>query len=138
MVKLTLYLMVMRRFIPTTLRKRILIIAAVLLCLVASAFILGLTMQIRGGAYTVPAPKPFPTPLPKEAAMFEAEAAELEYVGRMVVYTAHLRLEVEDVDSAVDKVSRLAEKAGGFVASISTSKSGVRTVSYTHLTLPTN
>ena len=119
-----------RKFISKSSKKTLLLATAVLLGIIVLTLILGSGMQMRGGVYTLPpslpAPKPIPTPLPKEPSMFESKVAELEYVGRMVIYTAHLRLEVEDVDSAIDEVSRLAEGSGGFVASVSTSKSGAR------------
>jgi len=120
-----------RKFISKSSKKNLLLATAFLLGIIVLALILGSVMQMRGGVYTfppsLPAPKPIPTPPPKEPSMFESKVAELEYVGRMVVYTAHLRLEVEDVDSAIDEVSRLAEGSGGFVASVSTSKkSGAR------------
>ena len=51
------------------------------------------------------------------------EAADA-YFERMVVFTAVLRLEVGDIDSAVDGIRLLTEEAGGFIAGVSTSKGG--------------
>lgn len=50
-----------------------------------------------------------------EAEYEVAGAAEL-YAERLVVFTARLELEVEDVESALDAVRLLAESHGGFVA----------------------
>jgi hypothetical protein len=52
-----------------------------------------------------------------------AELAEV-FAERMVIFTAKLELEVEDVDSTLDDISLYAEESGGFVAGISMSKGG--------------
>ena len=51
-----------------------------------------------------------------------AEPADVIFE-RMVIFTAKLRLEVEDVDLTVYEIRLLAEDCGGFVAGMSTSKS---------------
>ena len=58
-----------------------------------------------------------------------AEPADVIFE-RMVIFTAKLRLEVEDVDFTVYEIRLIAEGCGGFVAGISTSKSewGVMTL----------
>jgi hypothetical protein len=58
-----------------------------------------------------------------------AEPAEVIFE-RMVIFTAKLRLEVEDVELTVYEIRLLAEDCGGFVAGMSTSKSewGVMTL----------
>jgi hypothetical protein len=58
-----------------------------------------------------------------------AEPAEVIFE-RMVIFTAKLRLEVEDVELAVYEIRLIAEECGGFVAGMSTSKSewGVMTL----------
>ena len=58
-----------------------------------------------------------------------AEPAEVIFE-RMVIFTAKLRLEVEDVESAVYEIRLIAMDCGGFVAGMSTSKSewGVMTL----------
>ncbi|MGD2200856.1 MAG: DUF4349 domain-containing protein [Candidatus Bathyarchaeota archaeon] len=43
---------------------------------------------------------------------------------RMVIFTADLELEVEDVDSTVEAISLYALEVGGFVSRVSTSKGG--------------
>jgi len=56
------------------------------------------------------------------------DAAEL-YAERLVVFTARLELEVEDLESAIDAVRLLAESHGGFVATEKTrSESGFITI----------
>jgi len=56
------------------------------------------------------------------------DAAEL-YAERLVVFTARLELEVEDLESALDAVRLLAESHGGFVATEKTrSESGFITI----------
>jgi hypothetical protein len=58
----------------------------------------------------------------------QAETAEL-LAERLVVFTARIELEVEDVDAAVDEVRLLAERHGGFVSTEQTrSESGVITI----------
>ena len=49
----------------------------------------------------------------------EAEAVEL-FAERMVVFTARLELEVDDVEAAIDAVRLLAESHGGFVSTVNT------------------
>jgi len=58
-----------------------------------------------------------------------AEPADVIFE-RMVIFTAKLRLEVEDVDLTVYEIRLIAEDCGGFVAGMSTSKSewGVMTL----------
>jgi hypothetical protein len=58
-----------------------------------------------------------------------AEPADVIFE-RMVIFTARLRLEVEDADLTVHEIRLLAEDCGGFVAGMSTSKSewGVMTL----------
>jgi hypothetical protein len=58
-----------------------------------------------------------------------AEPADLIFE-RMVIFTAKLRLEVEDVDLTVYEIRLIAEDCGGFVAGMSTSRSewGVMTL----------
>ncbi len=58
-----------------------------------------------------------------------AEPADVIFE-RMVIFTAKLRLEVEDVDLTVHEIRLLTEEYGGFVAGMSTSKSewGVMTL----------
>jgi hypothetical protein len=51
------------------------------------------------------------------------EAADA-YFERMVIFTAVLRLEVGDIDSAVEGIRLSTEEAGGFIAGVSTSKGG--------------
>ena len=52
-----------------------------------------------------------------------AESAEI-YAERMVVFTARIDLEVDDIDSTVEYVRLLTETYGGFVASVSTRSEG--------------
>ena len=56
----------------------------------------------------------------------EESAAELAatFAERMVIFTAKLELEVDDVDSAVEDISLLTEKYGGFIATVSTRGGG--------------
>jgi len=58
-----------------------------------------------------------------------AESADVIFE-RMVIFTAKLRLEVEDVDLTVYEIRLIAEDCGGFVAGMSTSRSewGVMTL----------
>jgi hypothetical protein len=58
-----------------------------------------------------------------------AEPADVIFE-RMVIFTAKLRLEVEDIDLTVYEIRLIAEDCGGFVAGMSTSKSewGVMTL----------
>ena len=60
---------------------------------------------------------------PGRGAEVSAEAAE-DIFERMVIFTARLRIEVDDVDLAVREVRLMTEDFGGFVAGMSTSKSG--------------
>ncbi|MDH5795140.1 MAG: DUF4349 domain-containing protein, partial [Candidatus Bathyarchaeota archaeon] len=53
---------------------------------------------------------------------------QLDLVGRMMVYTARLRLEVSDVDSAVDSIYTIARDLQGDVSGISTSKESGRRI----------
>ena len=63
-----------------------------------------------------------------EAEFEMGDAAEL-YAERLVVFTARIELEVEDLESAIDAVRLLAESHGGFVATEKTrSESGFITV----------
>ena len=58
----------------------------------------------------------------------EAEVAEI-LAERLVVFTARVELEVDDVEVAVDEVRLLAERLGGFVSTEQTrSESGVITI----------
>jgi len=50
---------------------------------------------------------------------YDVEAVEL-YAERLVVFTARLELEVEDVEATVDAVRLLAESHGGFVSTVNT------------------
>jgi len=52
-----------------------------------------------------------------------AELAEA-FAERMVVFTAKIELEVEDVDSTVDDIRLLTERHGGFIATVSTRSGG--------------
>ncbi len=52
-------------------------------------------------------------------AEYDVEAVEL-YAERLVVFTARLELEVEDVEAAIDAVRLLAESQGGFVSTVNT------------------
>ena len=62
-------------------------------------------------------------------AEFDVEDAAELYAERLVVFTARLELEVEDLESALDAVRLLAESHGGFVATEKTrSESGFITV----------
>jgi len=51
-----------------------------------------------------------------EGAEYEVDAAAEVFAERLVVFTARLELEVEDLESALDAVRLLAESHGGFVA----------------------
>ncbi len=65
---------------------------------------------------------------PGEAEYEVGDAAEL-FAERLVVFTARLELEVEDLESALDAVRLLAESHGGFVATEKTrSESGFITI----------
>ena len=65
---------------------------------------------------------------PGKAEYEVGDAAEL-YAERLVVFTARIELEVEDLESAIDAVRLLAESHGGFVATEKTrSESGFITV----------
>ncbi len=82
-----------------------------------------------------PIPKPAPTPspmLPEAEAQPTAELTLLEAAGRMIIYTAQISMEVEDVDAAANQIQSIAEGAGGFIQSVSISgeerKSGVITI----------
>ncbi len=62
-------------------------------------------------------------------AELEAEDAAELFAERLVVFTARLELEVEDLESAIDAVRLLAESHGGFVATEKTrSESGFITI----------
>ncbi len=62
-------------------------------------------------------------------AEYEVHAAAEVFAERLVVFTARLELEVEDLESAIDAVRLLAESHGGFVATEKTrSESGFITV----------
>ena len=62
-------------------------------------------------------------------AELEAEDAAETFAERLVVFTARLELEVEDLESAIDAVRLLAESHGGFVATEKTrSESGFITI----------
>ena len=52
-------------------------------------------------------------------AQYDVETVEL-FAERMVVFTARLELEVEDVEATVDAVRLLAESHGGFVSTVNT------------------
>ena len=58
--------------------------------------------------------------------MGDEDVAELTevFIERMVIFTAKLELEVKDIDSTVNEIRSLTEESGGFVAGVSTSKSG--------------
>ncbi|RLG50751.1 MAG: hypothetical protein DRO00_08250 [Thermoproteota archaeon] len=86
------------------------------------------------------APIPSPTPPPESAVptppYYEsepiAEPSTLEIVERMVIYTAQISIEVEDVEAAAYRIQSIAEGSGGFVQRISISgeerKSGLITI----------
>ncbi len=60
---------------------------------------------------------------------FEVEEAAELLAERLVVFTARIELEVEDVETTVDEVRLLAERLGGFVSTEQTrSESGVITI----------
>jgi len=109
--------------IPRLPKKTLLfVVIAFLVGIVVSGFILGLAFYRGGFLYreALPlAPTPAPTPLPGEV---EKAPTELETVGRMVIYTANLGLEVGDVDAAINEIRRITEDVGGFVSGVSTSK----------------
>lgn len=90
---------------------------------------------------TPPSPMPSPRPQPAEKApeavqppeiKAEAEFSKLELIGRMIIYTARVSMEVEDVEAAVNEIQSIAEGLGGFVQRIAVSsgarKSGVITI----------
>jgi len=96
------------------------VVIAFIVGIVVSGFILGLAFYRGGSLYRealAPAPTPAPTPLPGEV---KEAPTELETVGRMVIYTANLGLEVDDVDSAINEIRRVTEDVGGFVSGVST------------------
>jgi len=110
--------------IPQLPKKTLLfVVIAFLVGIIASGFILGLAFY-RGVLYREAPPLPAPTPLPGEEGYGKMKEAptELETVGRMVIYTANLGLEVGDVDSAINEIRRITENVGGFVSGVSTSK----------------
>ena len=80
-------------------------------------------------AYTSPLTVWFDVGSAGDGAEFEVgDAAEL-FAERLVVFTARLELEVEDLESALDAVRLLAESHGGFVATEKTrSESGFITI----------
>lgn len=49
------------------------------------------------------------------------ESAELEVVGRMVIYKANLQLEIDDIDSTAERIRYIADEFGGFVSEVSVS-----------------
>lgn len=62
-----------------------------------------------------------PTPVPAPEVISRVERYELEIVGRMVIRAAHLELEVDDVDVAMERARFVADEFGGFVAEASVS-----------------
>jgi len=65
----------------------------------------------------------------EDGAEYEVAVAAELYAERLVVFTARLELEVEDLESALDAVRLLAESHGGFVATEKTrSESGFITI----------
>ena len=130
-----------KRRLPRPSKKTVLTVTVAFIAgIVLSAFILGSTFfQMESRAYTVP--PPIPTIPPKEAKLTYTEetvesSKEWEYAGRMVIYTAYLKLEVDDVDSTVNEIHRLTEDAGGFIAEVSTSKSGTHKVGVVTIRVP--
>jgi len=77
-----------------------------------------------------PTPLPAPTPIPTSAPE-TTKLTTLEVVGRMVIYTAQMSLEVEDVDVAVNQIRSIAEGVGGFLQSVSVSGKERKTGSIT-------
>ncbi len=66
----------------------------------------------------------------------ESPYSLLEAIGRMMVYTAHLNLEVSDVDSAIVSIHGIAMDLGGNVTSISTSKESGRRMGVVTIRVP--
>lgn len=82
---------------------------------------------------------PTPTPTPKPMSPRAAEAAsmpELEVIGRMIVYTAMLSIEVENVTAAVDGIKGMAEEFGGYVAASRVYTRGGRTYASITIRVP--
>ena len=130
--------------IPRPSKKTLLfVVIAFLVGIVVSGFILGLAFYRGGFLYREalpPVPSPAPPPLPGEVEeayekMKEAPTG-LETVGRMVIYTAHLGLEVDDVDSMINEIRRITEDVGGFVSGVSTSRRDERKVGIITIRVP--
>ena len=128
--------------IPRPSKMVILLFAAFMAGIIVSAFISGMmfyTAQMRAlGGYLAAPPAPAPPP-PLEELVKEARKEALtglEVFGRMVIFTANLGLEVEDVDSAIEEIRRIAEGVGGFVSGVSTSKKDGHRVGYMSIRVP--
>ena len=124
-------------------RKRLIIAIIIIAVIVASGFITGLMFHPVGGAEryvtvtklaTVTTPiyqlgaVPTPTPTP---ATYITTHTMLDVVGRKIIYSAWISLEVRDVDVAVSQLQAIAEEFGGYIAHMSVSKKEVKTGSVT-------
>ncbi len=85
----------------------------------------------------VPSPTPYPEPTAAPAQPYYesrpvAEPSPLEIAERMVIYTAQISIEVDDVQSAAYRIQSIAEGSGGFIQRVSISgeerKSGFITI----------
>jgi len=88
------------------------------------------------GGTPIPSPTPYPEYSVSTPSSYESkpiiEPSPMELVERMVIYTAQISIEVEDVEAAIYKIQSIAEGSGGFVQTISISgeerKSGLITI----------
>lgn len=113
------------------------VLAAFAVGIVVSGFIFGLMLYSTGAHYGVSSSfglvlQPWGSEtLTGGSANFTlaataAESAQIQTVGRMMIYTARLSLKVTDVDSAIDSIYSMTQDLGGDVAGISTSREGGR------------
>jgi len=117
-------------------RKRLVAAVALIVVIVSSGFVVGLTLQPANrqgivdydiGKTLPPADTQATMPTPTSAPTYYKEGAEgitapLETVDRKIIYNAWLSLEVQDVDVAVSQIQAVAEEFGGYVSQMSVSK----------------
>lgn len=113
------------------------VLAAFAVGIVVSGFVFGLMLYSTGACYGVSssfgsALQPWGLEVLTggsanlTSAAMAAGSTQMQTVGRMMIYTARLSLEVADVDSAIDSIYSIAQDLGGDVAGISTSREGGR------------
>jgi len=129
--------------IPRLPKKTLLfIVIAFLVGIVVSGFILGLAFYRGGFLYREAlslaplAPPPLPGAVEEAYVKMKEASTALETIGRMVIYTANLGLEVDDVDSAINEIRRITEDVGGFVSGVSMSRRDERKVGIVTIRVP--